>query len=140
MNRVLAIACFGLLGLVAWYATSTSVVTAAPGTGPNISHDVFFTLKDKSEEAQQKLIDGCKKYLVDHPGVRFFSVGTLTPELKRPVNDRDFDVALHIVFKDKKSHDDYQVSKLHLDFVAANEGAFEKVRVFDSNVDIVPVK
>ena len=30
-----------------------------------------------------------------HPPLR---VGTLNPDLDRPVNDRDFDVALHILF------------------------------------------
>ena len=46
----------------------------------------------------QALVDACKKYLADHPGVVFFAAGTLNHELNRPVNDRDFDVALHVVF------------------------------------------
>ena len=55
-------------------------------------------------------MDACKKYLPTHPGVLHFSVGTLNPELDRPVNDRDFDVALHIVFDSKAAHDAYQVA------------------------------
>lgn len=115
-------------------------VGAAPSAGPVVNHDVFFSLKDSSGAAKEKLVEGCKKYLVQHPGVLFFSVGTLSEELKRPVNDRDFDVALHIVFRDKAAHDNYQVSKLHTEFVAANQPTLAKVRVFDSDVEVVPVK
>ncbi|MFO0946097.1 MAG: Dabb family protein [Planctomycetota bacterium] len=116
------------------------VLQAAPTNRKGLSHDVFFSLKDKSPEAKKTLLEGCKRYLVDHPGVLFFSVGTLTPGLNRPVNDRDFDVALHIVFADQAAHDAYQVSKLHTDFVQAQRDTLEKVRVFDSDVEIVPVK
>lgn len=140
MNRTFVLLSFVLVTAIGWLATSDRTATAAPKSGPNISHDVFFTLKDDSPAARQALIDGCKKYLVDHDGVLFFSVGTLTKELNRPVNDRDFDVALHMVFRDRAAHDAYQVSPRHQDFVAANSDAFEKVRVFDSDVDVVPVK
>jgi len=37
------------------------------------------------------------------PGRGLFAAGTLADELNRPVNDRDFDVALHIVFQDRKA-------------------------------------
>ena len=63
-----------------------------------LAHSCFFSLHDNSPAAIQKLIDDCKKYLPGHPGVLHFSVGTLNPELDRPVNDRDFDVALLIFF------------------------------------------
>ena len=62
-----------------------------------LAHNVFFSLKDDSQANRQELIDGCKAYLVDHPGMVFFAVGGLS-DLTRDVNDRDFDVALHLVF------------------------------------------
>lgn len=103
-----------------------------------LCHDVFFSLKDTSPEAQAKLVAACKHYLPYHPGIVYFSVGTLAQELNRDVNDRDFQVALHIVFADQKSHDEYQVADVHNKFVAENKDSWAKVRVFDSIVETIP--
>ena len=66
----------------------------------------------------------------------FFAVRRTRPrELDRPVNDVDFDVALHIVFPDLAHHDLYQVAPRHMKFVEENQGDWAKVRVFDSVVD-----
>src|SRR5437762_671028 len=64
-------------------------------------HSVFFTLKDRTPEARQKLVEACKKDLTKHDGEVFFSAGPLCEDLKRDVNDLDFDVALTIVFENK---------------------------------------
>jgi hypothetical protein len=108
--------------------------------GHLLSHDVFFTLKDHSAEAKQKLVDSCKKYLADHPGVVVFTAGTLAEDLNQPVNDRDFDVVVHILFKDKAAHDEYQVSDTHKEFIKENRESWSKVRVFDSYVERAPHK
>ena len=101
-------------------------------------HDVYFTLHDNSEAAKRRLLDGCKKYLVDHPGVLAFACGTVAAELARPVNDRDFDVSLHIMFVDKAAHDRYQASPAHVRFVEENRDNWTRARVFDSLVDWTP--
>ncbi len=75
-----------------------------------LAHCCFFSLHDNSPAAVKKLIDACKKYLPDHPGVIYFAVGTLNRELDRPVNDRDFDVSLTMIFDSKAAHDAYQVA------------------------------
>ena len=100
-----------------------------------LAHNVFFTLKDKSPEAKKQLVDACKKYLSKHPGTVFFAAGTLCEELDRPVNDRDFDVGLHVIFKTKADQDRYQEAPLHLQFIEENKGNWAKVRVFDSVVE-----
>jgi hypothetical protein len=97
-----------------------------------LAHNVYFTLKDRSPEAKKKLIDACRKYLSKHPGTVFFAVGALCEELTRPVNDRDFDVGLHVVFATKADHDRYQDAASHLQFIAENKENWSKVRVFDS--------
>ena len=107
---------------------------AATNDGPLLVHNVYFLLHDRSQQARQKLIDDCKKYLTGHPGTVFFAVGTVA-DLDRPVNDRDFDVGLHVIFENRKSHDDYQVAPRHIDFVNANKPSWAKVRVFDSNAE-----
>jgi hypothetical protein len=99
-----------------------------------VSHDVFFTLKDNSPAAKKKLVEACKKYLSGHDGEVFFSAGTLAESLKREVNDVDFDVALHIVFKDLPSQDKYQAAPRHKQFIDENKDNWKKVRVFDSLV------
>ena len=99
-----------------------------------MSHMVYFTLKDSSAAAQQKLVDACQKFLKPHDGITFFAAGTLASEFDRPVNVRDFHVALHVVFDAKESHDAYQVSEKHLAFIAEGKENWEQVRVFDAYV------
>jgi hypothetical protein len=99
-----------------------------------LAHDVFFSLKDKSPQAREKLVAACKKYLSDHPGTVWFSAGVLGEEFQRDVNDRDFDVALRLVFVNKAAHDKYATAEKHLKFVEENKESWSKVRVFDSYV------
>jgi len=100
-----------------------------------LSHNVFFTLKDRSPAAKQKLVAACKKYLTGHPGTVFFAVGTLAEALARPVNVRDFDVGLHMVFANQAAHDAYQEAPRHQQFIAENKENWASVRVFDSLVE-----
>jgi hypothetical protein len=102
---------------------------------PRLSHDVYFTLHDGSPANIKKLIDDCRKYLSVQPGIAFFGAGPLVPDLDRPVNDRDFHVALHVVFESKQHHDDYQTDPTHLKFIEENKATWKTVRVFDSYID-----
>ncbi|HEX4000455.1 MAG TPA: Dabb family protein [Pirellulales bacterium] len=101
--------------------------------GPRLAHIVFFALKDSSAAARQQLADACQRYLTGHPGEVSFSVGT-PADLARDVNDRDFDVALHIVFETRAAHDAYQTAPRHLKFIDECKANWKKVRVFDSNL------
>ncbi|MEX2176733.1 MAG: Dabb family protein [Pirellulaceae bacterium] len=100
-----------------------------------LGHMVYFTLKDRSPAAVEKLVQDCHKYLTDHPGTVFFAAGTLVADLTRPVNQTDFDVALHVVFESRAAHDEYQSAPRHLQFIEENKPNWERVRVFDSNVN-----
>ena len=100
-----------------------------------LAHNVYFSLNDNSTAAIERLVAACKKYLTGHPGTVFFTVGTLAAELDRPVNDRDFDVALQVVFDGMAAHDEYQKADRHLAFIAENKDNWKKVRVFDANVE-----
>ncbi len=95
---------------------------------------VYFTLKDSSEEATQRLIDSCKEHLSGHPGTVFFAAGTRVPDLERPVNDKEFHVALQIVFESREAQDNYQVHDRHEKFIETNRDNWATVRVFDSNL------
>ena len=100
-----------------------------------LSHSVFFTLHDSSPAAIQRMVTACKTYLTDHPGACFFAAGTLAGKFQRPVNDRAFDVALHVVFTDRAAHDDYQKHPRHATFIAENSPNWKQVRVFDAWVE-----
>ena len=99
-----------------------------------LAHIVFFKLKDRSEARIADLIAASKKYLNPHAGVVFFAVGARNRDLARPVNDAEFDVALHVIFADRAAHDVYQEHPLHKQFIAEQQGHWEKVRVFDSDL------
>lgn len=98
-----------------------------------LAHHVFFKLHDGSDEAIEKLLAACKKYLDHHEGLDGFSVGTRVPDLNRPVN-QDFDVSLHCIFRDRAAHDAYQTAERHLTFIEENKENWAEVRVFDSTL------
>jgi len=99
-----------------------------------LGHMVYFTLKDRSPAKIDALVAACRKYLTGHPGTAFFAVGTVVPDLTRPVNQTDFDVALQVVFDSREAHDAYQVAPRHLQFIEENKPNWDRVRVFDANV------
>jgi len=99
-----------------------------------LAHMVYFTLKDRSAVAIEKMVQACQKYLKGHPCEVFFAAGTVVPDLTRPVNQTDFDVALQVVFDSREAHDAYQVAPRHNQFIEENKPNWERVRVFDSYV------
>lgn len=101
---------------------------------PQLAHIVFFTLHESSPANRAALVAACDKYLAGHEGTVYYSAGILNDELARPVNDRGFDVALHVVFESKAAHDVYQQHPRHLQFVEENKPNWKQVRVFDSDV------
>jgi hypothetical protein len=100
-----------------------------------LSHNVFFSLHDNSPAAIDRLVAACKTYLTDHPGTCFFAAGKLAGEYQRPVNDRAFDVALLVVFRQRADHDAYQQAPRHLKFIEENAANWKQVRVFDAWMD-----
>ena len=100
-----------------------------------LGHMVYFTLRDRSPAAIAKMVADCKTYLSGHPGTVFFAAGTLVPDLTRPVNQTDFHVALQVVFESRAAHDAYQTHPRHVQFIESNKANWERVRVFDANVD-----
>lgn len=122
------------LAALSWCSRPTPALARENAKEAMLAHNVFFTLKDKSPEARQKLVDAAQKHLTNHPGTAFFACGTVA-DLDRPVNDVDFDVALHVIFETRADHDTYQTAPRHLKFIEENRENWEKVRVFDSDVE-----
>ncbi|MCR4412101.1 MAG: Dabb family protein [Thermoguttaceae bacterium] len=104
-------------------------------TEPLLAHSVLFTLKDNSDEAKKRLVASCKKYLTDHRGTVFFAAGTRATDIRWPVSDQRFDVALLLVFQNKAAHDEYQDSPRHQQFLEENEANWAEIRVLDAYVE-----
>ncbi len=100
-----------------------------------VGHMVFFKLKESTPAGRAKLAESCRKYLRDLPGVLHFSVGVLPAKANEPnVNDRDFDVSLHLVFANMDALTAYVKHPQHTQFVDENKAAWAGARVFDSDI------
>jgi hypothetical protein len=73
---------------------------------------------------------------VDHEGMVYFGAGERIKELDREVNDKDYHVGLHLIFKDKACHDKYQTAALHVKFIEESKDLWAKVRVFDNDLQV----
>ena len=87
------------------------------------SHIVIFWTKPEIPNAADELLAGANRYLKDIPGVLSFHVGKMAPS-HRPVVDQTYQVALNLLFPDKKTQDEYQTHPSHIDFV---EKVFKRV-------------
>ena len=103
-------------------------------TTGQLTHCVFFALKNNSPENCQALVDECNTYLNRPEGVVSMHVGIRDADLDREVNDTDFDVSLVIVFQSRAAHDVYQDHPEHLKFIERNNQTWSSVRVFDAFV------
>jgi hypothetical protein len=121
--------------VLAGIGLAMSPAAPAAETGRSLAHDVYFTLRDASPEAKQKLVEACRLYLTGHEGTVFFAAGVRAEEMTREVNDRGFDVGLHVYFRDKAAHDAYQDHPRHQQFIAEMNANWKTVRVFDSWVE-----
>lgn len=112
-----------------------SAASAAPQ-----AHMVFFKLGDASDANRKELVDLCHKHLAPIEGITYFSVGVLAEDLNRSVNDKQFDVALHVVFKDRAAYKVYETHPKHLKFIEEGAPLWSGVRVFDSDLVAAPPK
>jgi stress responsive alpha/beta barrel protein len=80
------------------------------------SHVVIFWTKPEKTNAADDLLAGAEKYLRPIPGVQSFHIGKMVPSL-RPVVEQSYQIALNLIFSDKRAQDDYQVHPLHVEFV-----------------------
>jgi len=87
------------------------------------SHIVIFWTNPKQPNAADGFIAGANQYLRPISGVLHFHIGKMARS-HRAVVDQSYQVALNLVFPDKKTHDNYQLHPLHVEFV---ERVFKRV-------------
>lgn len=114
------------------------LLVAAPALAGEMGHMVFFKLTDSSPKSRAHFAGLCHKYLAKIPGITYFSVGALADDLSRDVNDKDFDIALHVVFKDRAAYEVYATHPDHLKLIELGAPLWTKVRVFDSDLIAAP--
>jgi hypothetical protein len=97
-----------------------------------LAHMFFFKLADRSPATIHAFVDACVKYLSKHPGQTYFSVGLRAVEMRRDVNATNFDVAMHMVFRNVAAYKKYEASKRHDTFITVTAGISNSRVVYDS--------
>jgi hypothetical protein len=80
------------------------------------SHIVIFWTDPTIPDSADRLLAGMEKFLKPIPGILQFHSGRMVGS-HRPVVDQSYQVALNLLFADRKAQDDYQVHPLHVEFV-----------------------
>ena len=64
-------------------------------------------------------------------------LGTPAQTPDRPVVDNTYDCALTVVLNNLEEHDQYQDDPIHLEFIKNCSHLWEKVKIFDAQINIV---
>ena len=105
-----------------------------PSDDSKIVHAVFFWLKEgTSEEQKRKLIQDCTTLLGAVSSVRYVAAGPPTGPGSGVV-DGSFGVGLVVHFDDEAGLKHYSSAPRHLEFIERHRGAWEKVQVYDFQV------
>lgn len=95
------------------------------------SHVVIFWTDPEDPNAADELLAGMEKFLKPIPGVLQMHAGKMVGS-HRPVVDQTYQVALNLIFPDKKAQDEYQAHPLHVEFVeTVFKKTCKKVIVYD---------
>jgi len=95
------------------------------------SHVVIFWTDPANPASADELLAGMEKYLRPIPGVLHFHAGKMAAS-HRAVVDQTYQVALSLIFPDKKTQDDYQSHPSHVVFVnSVFKKTCQKVVVYD---------
>jgi hypothetical protein len=98
-------------------------------------HCVYFWFKPSADPALVARFDAGLGRLSAIPDVKSASYGRPAATPKRPVIDDSYAWALIATFADVASHDRYQAHPVHDAFVAEFGAIWERVQVYDAQVD-----
>ena len=97
-------------------------------------HITLFTLADRSLKTRTRFIEACHKYLSNHKGQTHFSVSVRATEVERAVVDKDYDVAMVMMFENKDYYNAYATDPRHEEYITVVAGMSISRRVFDSYI------
>jgi hypothetical protein len=96
-----------------------------------ISHDVFFTFSEATEQDIAGLITACER-LRELPGVVHLTTGRRDPSQTRDANETTFDVALHVEFVNQTAYDAYGPHPTHQALVTEFVPKLSGIVVYDA--------
>ena len=135
IHRPLLLTLFLFLSLAnACVAPTTQTTDMTASTDPGMAHTVYFWLQDGLSDAELASFEEGVQSLEAAPSVRRLFLGKPAATPSRGVVDNSFDYNLVLWFDDVAGHDAYQVSDIHLKFVADHEAKFKTVKVFDTDL------
>lgn len=140
MHRHLAIAAVFILLFGATILVGTAADDSKPEAGKSpmlLGHNIFFSLKEPTDENKAKVIEACKARLSQHPGIVFFAVGTRDENINGTFNDKDYDVALHMFFTGREALGTYARTADHQKFIGEATPLIKNFRIFDSSIQPV---
>lgn len=98
------------------------------------SHYVAFELAEDSPKKRAALTACLTDFLEAFELETSYTVSEIAAEMNRPVNDKAFQLALHVMLKDKATYNIYAAHPTHVAFVEKCQHLWKAVRVFDSYV------
>ncbi len=107
--------------------------TAAKAAKSMIVHQVYFWLKNPKKDLQD-VMNGCKA-IGKLKSAHSYLVGVPAATEKRPVIDDSYHIALTVNFESIADHDLYQEDPIHLDFIKQHSDKWEKVQIYDFEVE-----
>lgn len=114
---------------------SSTINTIEEQTKPALAHTVYFWLKDgTSQKEENEFRQGLKK-LGGVPSLQTYYWGKPAPTEDRGVIDNSYHYAINSFFNSIKDHDIYQEHPLHLEFIENHKHIWEKVVVYDNEMD-----
>ena len=108
---------------------------------PNrLVHDTYFRLADRRPTTFEVFVSSLQEYLSPacHDGMVDFRLSYRAVEMKRRVNDRSFDVLMHMVFEDIEAYNRYRRSDPHNEWIDLYGSLSSDRRVFDSYETLAP--
>ena len=104
-----------------------------PAKKSMLVHQVFFWLKKPNEDLEA-VMKGCKE-IGKLKSAHSYQVGVPAATAKRDVIDDSYHIALTVNFKNIEDHDVYQEDPVHLQFISEHKDKWQKVQVYDFNVE-----
>lgn len=121
------------LGLGLGMFLPKKLTAVQPAKKSMLVHQVFFWLK-KPDKDLKAVMKGCKE-IGKLKSAHSYQVGVPAATVKRDVIDDSYHIALTVNFKSIEDHDLYQVDPVHLQFIEEHKDKWEKVQVYDFDVE-----
>ncbi len=134
---------FGVFFIALCFSCSTQKVdikssakTLKPASSqPKFAHNVYFWLKKGTTKIEeQAFMEGLTK-LGTVPSIHSYYWGKPAATEKRGVVDNSYHYAINSFFSSIEEHDLYQVDPIHLAFIEDHKHIWEKVVVYDNEME-----